>query len=143
DDTDGFYGATTAKKVLGSYWSDPNRVCISVEIEGFAADGPNPAQMESLAQLGIYLQSKLPTLKGNLAHRDFQNYKACPGHKIPWNSIGGHGLYQMQTYTFDATAKDGTLTVSQTGHEYQRLKDATMHPIIPGTAWTNRYGFGP
>jgi hypothetical protein len=50
----------------------------------------------------------------------------------------------MQSFTFDpTTAKTGTLTVSTTGHSYERIYDSTLHPILIGTAWTNRPAFGP
>lgn len=89
DDPDGFYGATAAKAVLGDWWKDPNAAVISVEIEGFAASGPNAAQTGSLRTLVNDVRSRYPSI-GLLGHRDFADYKACPGKLIDWDSLGGH-----------------------------------------------------
>lgn len=99
DDTDGFFGATAARAVLGDWHRDPNSAVISVEIEGFASLGPNVAQRQALAELAGYVRSQLPSIRGNLGHRDFARYKACPGRLIPWSSIGGHGLYREAPVT--------------------------------------------
>lgn len=95
DDADGFYGRTAAKAVLGE-WADtrttsgPNHASLAVEIEGFAASGPNAKQMAAMADLWSYLSGKYPGIR-SLGHRDFADYKACPGRKIPWAAVGGHG----------------------------------------------------
>ncbi len=88
------YGATAAKAVLGAGWRDPNRYCIAIEIEGFAAAGPNLAQRKALVLLVRDLRKRIPTLAGTVAHRDFQAYKACPGKLIPWANLGGHGPFR-------------------------------------------------
>jgi len=90
DDPDGFYGVTAAEAVMGSCWSNPNAACISVEIEGFAASGPNAAQHGSLRTLVDDVRSRYPAI-GLLGHRDFADYKACPGRLIHWTELGGHG----------------------------------------------------
>lgn len=84
------YGVTAAKAALGSYWYDPNASGITIEVEGYAATGPNAAQRASLSRLITDIRTRYPKLPV-LGHRDFQNYKACPGHKVPWVDYGGHG----------------------------------------------------
>lgn len=92
NDPDGFYGVTAAKGVLGDGWSDPNRHVISVEIEGFAAEGPNADQQAALIAWAADMWASVPGLRGNLGHRDLTDWKACPGKLIPWERIGGHGV---------------------------------------------------
>lgn len=90
DDADGFYGITAARAVLGSWWRDPNSAVLSVEIEGFAANGPNQDQRDALIDLVADLRTRYPAI-GLLGHRDHADYKACPGRLIPWDALGGHG----------------------------------------------------
>lgn len=96
DDADGFYGATPRTAVMGA-WGDikstsgPNHASIAVEVEGFAKDGPNAAQATALAALAADLRSRHPRIR-NLGHRDFASYKACPGKKVDWTSLGGHAI---------------------------------------------------
>jgi hypothetical protein len=98
DDADGFYGRTAAKAVLGS-WADtenslgPNHATIGVEVEGFAKDGPNAKQAAAMAALYADMERTYPGIR-SLGHRDFADYKACPGKKIPWERLGGHGTQQ-------------------------------------------------
>ena len=84
------YGVTAAKAAMGSYWYDPNACGITIEVEGYAKDGPNAAQRTALRDLIADIRTRYPKLPA-LGHRDFQNYKACPGHKIAWVDFGGHG----------------------------------------------------
>jgi hypothetical protein len=90
DDPDGFFGVTANKAVLGSWWNDPNSAVISLEIEGFAKAGPRAVQNVALKRLVDDVRSRYPNI-GLLGHRDFADYKACPGKLIPWEAIGGHG----------------------------------------------------
>jgi hypothetical protein len=98
------FGVTTAKAVLGDMWRDPNRAVISLEIEGFAATGPNGSQAGSLKTLVNDVRSRHPGM-GLLGHRDFADYKACPGKLIPWTDIGGHG---------PASQEEPTLVITRT-----------------------------
>jgi hypothetical protein len=84
------YGVTAAKHCTGVYWNDPNAVVIAIEVEGFAVDGPNATQRTSLRKLVADIRHRHGAL-GILGHRDWQSYKPCPGHKIPWVDYGGHG----------------------------------------------------
>lgn len=70
---------------------DPNRYAIAVEVEGFAADGPNTLQAQGLARLVADIRSRRGAYLHVLGHRDQQSYKPCPGHKMPWALFGGHG----------------------------------------------------
>lgn len=83
------YGASAARAALGAYWRDPNTVIITCEIEGFAKDGPNAQQAAALEALVNDVRSRHPRAS-LLAHRDFADYKACPGKRIPWARLGGH-----------------------------------------------------
>jgi len=87
------YGASAARAVLGEWWRNPNEAVITIEIEGFAAQGPNLEQRKALVLWSREMRRRLPSLRGNLAHRDFAAYKSCPGRLVNWQGIGGHGLY--------------------------------------------------
>jgi N-acetyl-anhydromuramyl-L-alanine amidase AmpD len=83
------FGITARKHVLGPTWQrNPNPAIITCEVEGFALRGPNVAQRVALRHLAADLQEKLPSIRGLLGHRDFQNYKACPGKHVNWASMG-------------------------------------------------------
>lgn len=84
------YGATVRREVMGAWDRDPNSAVISLEIEGFARVGPNDDQRAALVRLVGDVRSRYPTM-GLLGHRDFADYKACPGARIPWALLGGHG----------------------------------------------------
>lgn len=110
------YGATAMRRILGSiplYYI--NRVVIAIEIEGFARVGPNAAQQATLVHLIEDIRRRRPTVRGNLAHRDAQDYKGCPGRFIPWFLLGGHGLYVVED-------KDLNVTIT----EYARRKAALL-----------------
>ena len=84
------YGAKVRREVMDEWDRDPNSAVISLEIEGFARTGPNADQQRALARLVDDVRTRFPGM-GLLGHRDFQDYKACPGSHIPWSSLGGHG----------------------------------------------------
>ncbi len=85
------YGVRAAKAALGTGWSNPNSYVIAIEIEGFAAEGPNATQSARLKALVADIRKRHPGIPV-LGHRDFQSYKACPGKRIRWADLGGHGV---------------------------------------------------
>jgi len=94
NDPDGYYGAKHAKYALGDWWLNPNEAVISVEVAGRADDGPTPRQVESMIALFADIDRRYGRVIP-LAHRDFANYKACPGRtpaiKLAFRTMGGHG----------------------------------------------------
>lgn len=99
------FGASAARAVLGPWARDPNSAVITVEVEGFAATGPNDAQRAALVALVNDVRSRYPKI-GILGHRDFTSRKACPGPHIPWPALGGHGPMTVQTITPPASIGD-------------------------------------
>jgi hypothetical protein len=85
------YGRSAAEDALGSGVTNPNLHVIAIETEGFAKDGPNPAQREALRRLVADIRRRRGAMPC-LGHRDFQDYKACPGKRLPWADYGGHGV---------------------------------------------------
>ena len=93
NDDNGMYGFTHNKFVLGNWWNNPNHAIITVEVGGFAEDGPNEEQVSSLVKLFDYLKNRYPGIVP-LAHRDMQNVKPCPGitmYRTGFKAMGGHG----------------------------------------------------
>lgn len=90
------YGRTAGTKVLGALYANPNAAVIAIEVEGFAATGPNSVQRAALARLVADIRRRRGKL-GVLGHRDFQSYKACPGHRVPWIDYGGHTAVAVAT----------------------------------------------
>jgi hypothetical protein len=90
------YGVTARRAVMGE-WADvtttlgPNHATIGVEVEGFAAAGPNEAQRAAAVALANEMRATFPSLRGHLGHRDF-NIKGCPGGLFPFAVLGGHAL---------------------------------------------------
>ncbi len=96
DDPDGYYGANHAKAAIGRYWpaTSPNCLVISVEVAGYAKDGPTEAQQRSMVALWDELKARYPKAIP-LGHRDWQDVKRCPGKtaamKAAFAAMGGHG----------------------------------------------------
>lgn len=88
------YGRSEAVRALGgtAFYADPNQYGIAVEIEGFAATGPNVQQRAALKALVADIRRRRSKPYPVLCHRDFQSYKACPGRRIPWPDYGGHAV---------------------------------------------------
>lgn len=97
----GYYGHDTLVAVLGDNWTDPNAVSIQIEMEGFAAKGPNADQVAAVIKLVAELRAKIPTLRGAFGHADQTDTKPCPGTTAAMRglfaSIGGHGLWTGET----------------------------------------------
>lgn len=93
----GYYSHQHLVDVLGDWWTDPNSAVIALEIEGFAAQGPNPQQKAGIIIWASDMAHRFPTLRGALGHADQTDKKACPGSTLNmravFTSIGGHGLW--------------------------------------------------
>lgn len=91
-DCGGLYDDRYARAVLGSPLPDINRYVVSIEVEGYRANGPNAVQVPAMVALSAHIRAHAGSdWRGNIGHRDVQDYKACPGCKFPWDAIGGHG----------------------------------------------------
>ena len=96
DDRGGYYGASHARAAIGRYWPDtsPNRLIISVEVAGYAREGPTEAQQRSMVALWDELKDRYRKVIP-LGHRDWQDVKPCPGRtaamKAAFTAMGGHG----------------------------------------------------
>lgn len=137
---------------VGATLSNSERVLpylVSVEVEGFAAEGPNSKQIAALRdKVAPWIKQQFPNIRGALGHRDFQDYKPCPGGKFPWAQVGGHGLWvpqedtYMQSFTWDEkTAKLGWIKLKNPNvHFYLRLLTGTLHGPL---ATFDKRAFGP
>jgi len=96
DDPGGYYGASHARAAIGRYWPEtsPNLLIISVEVAGYARQGPTAAQQRSMVALWDDIRSRYPKVLP-LGHRDWQDVKPCPGRtaalKAAFTAMGGHG----------------------------------------------------
>lgn len=139
------YGRTAALAVMGK-WADishgtlgPNHASIGVEVEGFAAVGLNDKQSAAIGALFADMSGKYPGIR-SLGHRDFQDYKACPGKHFPWGEVDGHGPSSEDDMGVSFTilpGPSGSLVVNGSGHAYQRILDGTLHQVPDGypKAW--------
>lgn len=93
-----YYGHKHLVAVLGDWWTNPNAAVISVEIEMYAAKGPNDAQVASLIAWSKDMTARFPSIRGALGHADQTDTKGCPGTtakmRAVFDGIGGHGLWR-------------------------------------------------
>lgn len=113
------YGRTAVLSAIGkAAGDDPNRYVIAIEVEGFAATGPNAKQRVALHALVNDIRRRRG-VQPALGHRDFQSYKACPGHKIPWVDYGHHAAkvgYSAAPPPPPPPTTGGSTTVAITGN---------------------------
>lgn len=94
-DPDGFWGRRFTR------FYDPdvltgraNQLTISIECAGTAAQGPNPKQVASIIELVGTLRARYKRPIGFGGHRDFADYKLCPGRSAGVKALIaelGHG----------------------------------------------------
>jgi len=94
----GYYGHTKLVSVLGKWWTDPNSVTVSMEIEGYAKKGPNAAQVAAAIKWGKEMKARYKTqMRGALGHADQTDTKGCPGKSAGmlaiFKGVGGHGRW--------------------------------------------------
>jgi hypothetical protein len=93
----GYYGHSVLLAVLGSWWTDPNSAIVSMEIEGYAAAGPNALQVPAVIAWGLDMRRMFTTIRGAFGHADQTDTKGCPGTtpamKAIFAGLGGHGLF--------------------------------------------------
>lgn len=113
-----YYGHSHLVSVLGDWWTNPNEAVISIEIEGFAATGPNGRQTDALVAWAADMVRLYPTIRGALGHADQTNTKGCPGTSAPMRAvfaaIGGHGLWTPEDDMAQTTVTP--ILPTSTGH---------------------------
>jgi hypothetical protein len=77
-------------------YNNPLRYIIAMEVEGYWATGPNDAQRKTILDLARWLESQFPKAV-HMGHRDFQDYKACPGPSLFTNMLPHHGRLTRDT----------------------------------------------
>lgn len=82
----GIFDFKYVRAALGSGYPDPNRYIIAIEVEGFFDSGPNTAQKRTIRLLAAFLEGQYPKAV-HLGHRDFQDYKPCPGRYLFTNLL--------------------------------------------------------
>lgn len=116
----GYYGHSALVAVLGDRWTDPNKVVLSMEIEGHAADGPNNAQIAAAVGWGLDMKRLFPSLRGALGHTDQTDTKPCPGlsagMKAIFAGVGGHGLWGVNEMRFVKAIEGKLLPVVENDH---------------------------
>jgi N-acetyl-anhydromuramyl-L-alanine amidase AmpD len=132
-----YYGHDHLVDVLESWWRDPNSAVISVEIEMFARNGPNPDQVASLIEWSADMATRYPSIQGALGHADQTDTKGCPGStaamKSVFAAIGGHGLWTgagVAIYTRREITGTFTIRAGATVDGYSLSGDA---PVIAKT----------
>ena len=93
-----YYGHKHLVAVLGTGWTDPNRYLVSMEIEGYAKSGPNPAQVAAAIKWGKEMKARYRSvMRGALGHADQTDTKRCPGTSkgmlAIFKGVGGHGRW--------------------------------------------------
>lgn len=83
----GIFKPVRTREIIGS---DPNRHIIAIEVEGFWKNGPLTTQRNTILRLAKYLEEQFPEAI-HMGHRDFQDYKACPGPSLFTNFLPHHG----------------------------------------------------
>lgn len=139
---DGLFSLDSVQRVLGTGWANPNTQIVTIEIEGYAANGPSAEQRTTIQLLARYLESLFPNLK-HLGHRDFQDYKPCPGPYI-FNEVLPHAgrLTAITQETevsvvIDRIAESGTFTIEANAAVSGFKLDAVGRVVSP-LAWTPR-----
>lgn len=147
-----YFGHSILVDVLGDWWRDPNSAVISMEIEGFAKDGPNQKQVASAIAWGLDMRGRYPSIRGAIGHADQTDTKRCPGATPPMRAIfdrvGGHGLFSTEEAMrlTDVVAEAGTATITAAGIVW-RVADGKQVQVDAGSSWdvsgTARYNHEP
>lgn len=136
-----YYGHRHLHDVLGDWWIDPNSVTLSMEIEGFAAKGPNADQIIGAIAWGRDMIDHFPELRGALGHADQTDTKHCPGTTAAMQAIfagvGGHGLWSQEELVKLAKQTYLTAIVPLVG---RRVFDAPGGKVIYTTKTGDQFG---
>lgn len=134
-----FFGHQHLVDVLGTWWQDPNSAVLSMEIEGFALKGPNPAQVLGAVAWGIDMIARFPSLRGALGHADQTDTKRCPGAtpamRQVFDGVGGHGLWHPQSAPQQPGGEMPTIVSRKAAmvdlEVGDQLFDAAGRPLVP------------